>query len=250
MPEHKRLLLSMHDVTPAHSERIARLEALIAATTCGSTRYAMLVVPDFHAGAPIAADRNFQAWLRARADAGVEMLLHGWFHQDRAVHRGAAAWKARHMTAGEGEFLGLSLIEARARLHDGRALLEDIVGRAVPGFVAPAWLYGPGALAALAEEFFAFAEDHFRVWRPGDGRVLARGPVVSYASRSRGRVRSSLAWSRLATTLLAPTHTVRVALHPHDVDVPALQAESGRAIRAFLGGDRVLGRYDGLPGAR
>jgi len=239
------LLLSIHDVTPAHADRIARLEAQIAYATRGSAAYAMLVVPDFHGRAPIRHDRAFHAWLRARADAGVEMLLHGWFHRDTATHSGAAAWKAKHMTAGEGEFLGLARADAAARLRDGRAMLEDILGRAVPGFVAPAWLYGDGARAALADEGFAFAEDHMRVWQPQTGAVLAKGPVVSYASRSRARILSSLAWSRVATTVLAGYRTVRVALHPHDVDVPALGRESHRAIQAFLR-DRSLGRYDAL----
>lgn len=241
----KQLLLSIHDVTPAHRERIARLEALIARATGGSSTYAMLVVPDFHGRAPIAGDRAFHGWLRARAEAGVEILLHGWFHRDQAKHSGAAAWKAKHMTAGEGEFLGLSLADATRRLRDGRALLEDILGRAVTGFVAPAWLYGDGARAALADEGFGQAEDHMRVWSPASGAVLARGPVVSYASRSGGRILSSLAWSRVATTALARLTTARVALHPHDVDVPALGRELRRAVQAFLV-DRRLGRYDAL----
>ncbi len=241
----KQLLLSIHDVTPAHSHRIARLEAMIGEVTGGSATYAMLVVPDFHGQAPIRHDRAFHAWLRGRADAGVEMLLHGWFHRDTGTHSGAAAWKAKHMTAGEGEFLGLSLTDATARLRDGRKLLEDILGRAVTGFVAPAWLYGEGARAALAEEGFTQAEDHMRVWRPADGRVLANGPVVSYASRSRSRILSSLAWSRVATTVLGGLETVRVALHPHDVDVASLGRESRRAIGGFLR-ERRLGRYDGL----
>lgn len=244
----KQLLLSIHDVTPAHSERIARLEAMIAGATGGVATCAMLVVPDFHGRAPIAGDRAFQAWLRSRADAGVEMLLHGWFHRDRSQHSGAAAWKAKHMTAGEGEFLGLSRADATRSLRDGRALLEDILGRAVTGFVAPAWLYGEGARAALADEGFAAAEDHMRVWSPATGAVLAKGPVVSYASRSRGRILSSLAWSRVATSALARMRTVRLALHPHDVDVPALTRESRRAIQAFLI-DRHLGRYDSLGAA-
>lgn len=241
----KRLLLSIHDVTPAHAERIARLEAQIETATSGSATYAMLVVPDFHGRAPIVEDRAFHAWLRARAGAGVEMLLHGWFHQDRSAHSGAAAWKAKHMTAGEGEFLGLSLADATVRLRDGRKLLEDILGSAVTGFVAPAWLYGEGARAALQAAEFTIAEDHMQVWSPASGAVLAKGPVVSYASRSRSRILSSLAWSRVATTALAGLETVRVALHPHDVDVPALTRESHRAIRRFLRGRR-LGRYEAL----
>ena len=31
------------------------------------------------------------------------------------------------------------------------ALIEDIIGRPIDGFVAPAWLYGPGAIEALAD---------------------------------------------------------------------------------------------------
>ena len=237
----KQLLLSIHDVTPAHGERIARVEAELAALTGGSATYAMLVVPDFHGRAPIAGDRAFQAWLRGRRAAGVEMLLHGWSHRDDAP----TGWRARHMTAGEGEFAGLDEAEARRRLRDGRALIEDIVGAPVGGFVAPAWLYGPGALAAVAAEGFAVAEDHMRVWSPATGRTLARGPVVSYASRSRGRMASSLAWSRVATTVLAGLRTVRVALHPHDVDKAPLVAELRRAIAAFLE-QRRLGSYQGL----
>ena len=100
------------------------------------------------------------------------MFVHGWFHQDRAAHTGFAAIKAHHLTASEGEFLGLSRDVAAQRMADGRALIEDIIGRPVAGFVAPAWLYGDGARAALADSGFALAEDHFRVWRPAGGEVL------------------------------------------------------------------------------
>jgi hypothetical protein len=29
-------------------------------------------------------------------------------------------------------------------MADGRKLIEDIIGREAAGFIAPAWLYGPG----------------------------------------------------------------------------------------------------------
>ncbi len=89
------------------------------------------------------------------------------------------------MTAGEGEFAalpprrGAGPDDPRPRRRRGRD------GRAAAGFIAPAWLYSDGARAALADAGFALAEDHFRVWRPADGAVLARGPVVTWASRSR-----------------------------------------------------------------
>lgn len=241
----KQFIVSIHDVTPRHSERLKRIEAFLAECGLGA-RYSMLVVPDFWRSAALRDYPEFCAWLRARAASGVEMLLHGFTHRDESPHPGAMArWKAANLTAGEGEFLGLDQDEARRRLVAGRQIVESIIERPVAGFVAPAWLYGPGARTALRELGFAVAEDQLRVWSPLDGRILSRTPVVSYASRSSARVRSSLAWSRAATILLKPCRTVRLALHPHDFDVPALVNEARRAIRTFAA-DRRPASYGDL----
>jgi predicted deacetylase len=149
------------------------------------------------------------------------------------------------MTAGEGEFAALSQAEALRRMTEGRALIEDVIGRDVAGFIAPAWLYSLGAKAALGEAGFQMAEDHMRVWRPQDGAALAKGPVMTWASRSRARIRSSLAFARLARTALRPLRTLRIAVHPGDTTVPALldsiDASLGAALR-----DRTAGRYADL----
>lgn len=244
-PASKQLIVSIHDVTPRHGERLKQIEAFLSG--CGlESRYSMLVVPDFWRSAALADYPEFCAWLRTRAQAGVEMLLHGFDHRDETSHPGAMArWKAAHLTAREGEFLGLDHEEARRRLIAGRQVVESVIGGPVAGFVAPAWLYGPGAHSALRELDFAVAEDQLRVWSPRDGRILSRTPVVSYASRSAARVRSSLAWSRMATILLTPCRTVRLAIHPHDFDVPALIAETRRAILAFTA-DRSPASYGDL----
>jgi predicted deacetylase len=229
----KKLLLSIHDVTPRFEATVERLHDRLCRLT-GTGRMAMLVVPDHWGLAPLDRHPAFGAKLRGWADAGVEMFLHGWFHRDDSRHGGgAAAFKAKHMTAGEGEFLGLSRDEARRRLVEGRKLVEDVTGRPVAGFVAPAWLYGEGAKAALCDEGFAMAEDHLRVWRPRDGAVLARGPVISWASRSRARRLSSLAFAALARTALKPLPVVRIALHPGDANHASLLASIDRTVRAF-----------------
>lgn len=199
----------------------------------GGPQFAMLVVPDHWGQHPLANDPAFGARLRKWAEAGIEMFVHGWFHKDFADHRGVAALKARHMTASEGEFLGLAEDEAARRMRDGRALIEDLTGRPVAGFIAPAWLYGPGAMAALDRSGFALAEDHMRVWRPADRTTLARGPVITWASRSRARTASSLAFAALARTALAPLPTVRIAVHPGDVTKPALLASIERTVARF-----------------
>jgi uncharacterized protein len=228
----KRLLASIHDVGPRFEREIDILADLFV-RKLGGPHFAMLVVPNHWNEAPLAESRAFRQKLRDWSDAGVEMFVHGWFHKDLASHSGFSRLKASAMTAGEGEFLGLSHTEAAQRMRDGKSLIEDIIGRPAAGFIAPAWLYGPGARAALLQSEFVIAEDHFRVWHAGDGRILARGPVITWASRSRARIVSSLAVAAVARTALQSASVVRMAVHPGDVHVPALVESIERTVDAF-----------------
>lgn len=241
----RRLLVSIHDVAPCFESEVDRLTDLLSGLL-GGPRLAMLVVPDHWARSPLANAPAFRERLRGWADAGIEMFVHGWFHKDTGAHQGMAAIKARHMTGGEGEFLGLSRDEAARRMRDGRALVEDITGRPVAGFIAPAWLYGPGARAALLDCGFDLAEDHFRVWRPGaEDRPLARGPVVTWASRSASRTASSIAFAALARRALHGLETVRIAVHPSDVTKASLLASIEATVASFAS-RRPAGRYADL----
>lgn len=243
----KRLICSIHDVGPMFASQIERLRELLYDCT-GSARMALLVVPDHWRRAPIACDPAFAARLRAWSEQGCEIILHGWCHKDESRHSDKwAAFKARHFTAGEGEFLGLEREEAVQRMRDGRALLEDITGRKIGGFIAPAWLYGPGALYALRELEFDFAEDHMRVWRPHDGYEMARGPVISWASRSRMRTWSSIGFAAVARRALRNQRVVRIALHPGDTSKPELLESIGQTIAAFRPTHR-LSSYSDLSG--
>jgi predicted deacetylase len=248
MPPERRLIVSIHDVGPRFE---AEVDILVDRLTrlLGQMRFAMLVVPNHWGQAPLASNRAYQAKLRRWAEAGVEMFVHGWFHRDDSAHDGAVArLKARHMTAGEGEFLGLTRAEALRRMADGRRLIEDIVGTPVTGFVAPAWLYGEGARVALVEAGFNLAEDHMRVWRPMTGEVVARGPVITWASRSRPRIASSLAVAAVAPHALKAQRVMRIAVHPGDTGVPRLLDSIDRTIGA-LAPLRRLTRYSELAAA-
>ena len=240
----KMLLASIHDVGPRFEREVDQLAGLLS-SILGGPKFAMLVVPDHWGTAPLAEAVGFQRRLRDWSDQGVEMFVHGWFHKDLAHHSGAAAFKARHMTAGEGEFLGLTRAVAAQRMADGKALIEDAIGRPVAGFIAPAWLYGEGARAALAASDFALAEDHLRVWQPASGQVLAKGPVITWASRSRPRQVSSRFFAGLARTALHGQSVVRIAVHPGDVTVPALLGSIAATFRAFAA-RRPVGRYADL----
>jgi uncharacterized protein len=236
------LLASIHDVSPRFESEVDRLLDLLAPHV--GIRVAMLVVPNHWGDSPIVRGTPFASRLRGWADSGMEMFLHGYFHRGDGGHAAAAdRLRARFMTAGEGEFLGLDRPEASRRIADGRTLLEDVIGRSIDGFVAPAWLYGDGALDALAQHRIAIAEDHFRVWSPASGAVLARGPVITWASRTRLRLASSL----LAAAALrnAPLDVLRIGVHPPDCRHRALI----RSITATFGAaisNRRPARYSDL----
>lgn len=250
LPQAPSLLASIHDVGPRSEGAVDQLSELFL-RHIGAPRYAMLVVPDHWGSAPLVPGSAFATRLRGWADSGIEMFLHGWFHRDTTEHGSAGArFKAKHMTAGEGEFLGLDYATARDRMERGRALVEDIIGRPVTGFIAPAWLYGDGARAAMRDCGFALAEDHLRVWAPQQqDRVLAKGPVITWASRSKSRIASSLAVAALARALLPRRPAMRLGVHPGDVTVPALLRSIDRTLGALSKGGRFA-QYRDLLEAR
>jgi len=223
------LLASVHDVSPRFESEVDRLIELLEPYV--GKRLAMLVVPNHWGDAPIVPGSPFASRLRSWADQGVEIFLHGFTHRDEAQHSGAAnRVRARFMTASEGEFLGLSGADAFARIAEGRALIEGVIGRPVDGFVAPAWLYGNGAREALRLSAIPLAEDHLRVWSPGTGAELAWGPVITWASRTRMRLLSSLAAA--AALRHAPLNVLRIGVHPPDVRHPALVRSIGKTFAA------------------
>lgn len=240
----RRLLASIHDVSPRHETAIDTLYDLLH-VHCGA-RQAMLVVPNFWASAPIIPGSAFAAKLRGWADAGIEMFLHGSFHRDDRRHDTMLARiKANHMTAGEGEFLGLPRDQAVRRIEQGRKLVEDVTGRPIAGFIAPAWLYGPGALEALVDTGIAIAEDHWKVWQPESGAVLCRGPVITWASRTPGRLASSLLVAKLARSLPVTPRVVRIGVHPGDCTSDALLGSIDATLACFAK-SHAVGAYGDL----
>src|SRR6478752_7529554 len=134
MTRSRLLLASIHDVSPRFEGEIDRLIDLMGPKL--GERFAMLVVPNHWGDAPIVPGSPFATRLRSWADKGIEIFLHGFTHRDEAQHSGAAdRVRARFMTASAGEFLGLSGADAFARIAEGRALIEGVIGRPVDGFV-------------------------------------------------------------------------------------------------------------------
>jgi predicted deacetylase len=119
-------------------------------------------------------------------------------------------------------------------MKDGRNVLEDSIGRPAAGFIAPAWLYSRGAHDALADAGFAIAEDHFRIWHPPSGRVLSRGPVITWATRTRWRRDASLVAAGLLVKTASAVRVQRLAVHPSDCGDPSVLESIERALARLV----------------
>jgi predicted deacetylase len=192
-------------------------------------------VPDFHGRAPLLEHPAFCARLRHLQAEGHEIYLHGYFHRARTwddhaaetARRGVAS-RARYLFAqrvvsgGEAEFSDVSHEEALKRLDDGERVLRE-AGLSITGFIAPAWSMPPWVLSLLGDRGYVFSEDHTRIYDPARKRSRA-SVVLNYASRTPGRLLSSVAWCRIArpARLLLPA---RIAIHPADMRYALLRSE-------------------------
>jgi predicted deacetylase len=236
MPVH----VSIHDVSPAWTDEV---ESALALCASAGVRPALLVVPNFHGRAPLLDDARFCARLRELQAAGHEILLHGFFHRSRGEYDAAVgtgsrlAWlfAQRVASGGEAEMSDVSPVEGRKRVEDGERVLRD-AGLRIDGFVAPAWSMPPWLLPLLGERGFRFTEDHLRVYDPVARRARP-SVVLNWATRSPGRLLSTVAWCRLAR----PARTfvpARIAIHPGDMRYLLVRSEIERML-AWARGDVV-----------
>ncbi len=212
----KRLVVSIHDVTPPTWERVRRM--LAALTAAGVSRRSLLVIPNFQGRWPVDQDVEFCAGLRWLRQHGDEMLLHGYEHVGVGTPRGAVArFKNRWFTDGEGEFLSLGYRAARDRIERGLAIFWR-TGLDVHGFVAPAWLVNADGLRAARDCGFEYTNSYLTVQDLPERRShFAPGLVFGP-----GRLDEDFgiaAQERIAG-LLSHSRIVRVVLHPPCIDHP------------------------------
>lgn len=214
----RRIVLSMHDATPFHLERMRKAEAVFR--DLGVAKITYLLVPEYHGGYPSDRSDEFIEWCRASRPFGVEWHLHGYHHlesPDIGSGNPADAWKRRFLTAGEGEFLALDREAQRRKLNEGREVFRRCLGSDPDGFVAPAWLFNRELPPLLADMGFRFTEDHRRIHRVDTGASL-ESPVITWATRTPLRKYGSLIVCPLLARIWSGVPVLRAAVHPFDFD--------------------------------
>jgi predicted deacetylase len=223
------LLITIHDVTPALQARVKALWELCAAHSVVPGLY---VVPDWHGGAPIEGDAPFAAWLRDRAAQGAEIFLHGERHDEVGLPRG---WRdelrAFGRTNKEGEFLTLEYDAARARIDRGIARLHAL-GLEPIGFVPPAWLARPATHEAVRDAGLAVSESDRAIFVHARRATIA-SPVLRWSARGAFRSYASVLQERIRWRTQRGAPVMRIALHPADLDHPAVERNIGRAMNAW-----------------
>lgn len=212
----RKLIVSLHDVTPALEDRSRRMVDRIMKSV--GSRFTLLVVPDYHSKGRLDRFPEFCAWLRELQGIGVEIAQHGYTHLDFSHGR---TLSGRFLTDGEGEFSACGRQEAESRVAEGLSILSDALGMQPSGFTAPAWLYSRGTLEALRSFPFRWLEHRPFIDCGGGTREFA--PVIVFASRTRWKRTCSGVWSAVAPLLFSTFPEIRVALHVRDF--PLLERE-------------------------
>jgi predicted deacetylase len=228
--ERQSLCVAIHDAAPATwAECLHLLRAVRAVADIPLT---WLVVPRYHGGAQ--RSRPYELMLETLLARGHELALHGYTHRDEAPGRGGLARQFLRTvyTQREGEFAEIDGVDARRRIALGLDWFAQR-GWPVEGFVAPAWLLGPQAWAALADFPFTYTTTYgyFHVLRPAR-KVWA--PALVYSTRNRAGKALSPPLAGLIARASAQAPLVRVALHPRDACHPALVLHAQRLIERLL----------------
>jgi len=236
------LLVSIHDVSPASALPVRQLWSLCLDH---GVVPALLVVPNWHGEWPLESHPDMVRWIRERQDEGAEIVLHGERHDEAGLRRSIKDHlKALGKTDHEGEFLTLNRAAARERLVRGLERLQRL-GLHPGGFVPPAWLARNDTHDAVAALGLSFSEDDHSVWlHPSERRIPS--PVLRWSSRSPLRAWGSVGVAAARGRLQLGASHPRLALHPRDLDHPAIRCSVARTLERWLA-RHTPGRYADLP---
>lgn len=227
------LIVSLHDFHPGSLGLIREQVSFLAERGVPNT--SILVVPDFHHAGPVDGDGPSLEFLNRRAEAGDDLVLHGYFHDRQGLAEGNVFW-TRFYTANEAEFLDLDRDAFCERIEKGRAIWER-QGWPLAGFIAPAWLHPQAHDTLLAGMKFTYTTRLRELVLLASGRG-ERTQSLCYSTRSWWRRPASLLWNRHLWGRLQGQQVIRLSLHPNDLRYPAIRKQIGDFVEMALADGR------------
>ena len=223
------LVVSIHDVAPSTAWERGR------GSTSSTRRHVpatLLVVPGPWEGPPLRLDRDLVAWLHERRERGNEIAQHGWTH--RAV-AGAPAWRrgSRRSRLGVAPSSGRSTPAERSGASSWAATLLHRAGFAPIGFTPPGWLASDATREVLAELGYRYTTTHGAVRDLATGETH-RVPALSQRPGGAAEELGRRVPRQPARRLARRGASTRLALHPMDLDNPALVQSNLAAVERLL----------------
>jgi predicted deacetylase len=217
------IAVALHGIEPATFERCALIRDWL--DDHGVDRVTMLVIParDLH---PVGErSPEMVRWLSERRSRGDSIAQHGFRHTRLRPGASPRQLLARAQGHQAGEFVGLDDHETRRAVHAGWRVLK-LAGIEPDGFVAPAYAYTAALRQTLAPRFRWWAgllQVHralSELTRGGRGRseICQLAPAWSFASSS--PISRILSPPLVRAGSLLPTNTLRLDLHPSDLQHP------------------------------
>jgi predicted deacetylase len=234
------VFVSLHDVTPAYETEV---ELAIKIAREQRVKPALGVVPNFHRGWDLRDHPLFAARLRDLQKGGHAIYLHGLYHLAQPTSSWGGFVRQRILSAGEAEFGELTPQQARDRVRTGLDIFA-VVGLRCEGFIPPAWVMPAWLLPLLAEHGITYTETHTRIFNPVRATSQA-SMVFNFASRTPGRLLTSVAWAKAARALI-PWVSCRIAMHPADMRFELLRGETIELLK--LAQSRVVAHGEDLFG--
>lgn len=209
MTKRPRALLSIHDVTPGHLERV--LEIVCMLDGAGVPPSVLLVVPGLDwTTAQIDV-------LRSMSERGYELAGHGWLHQARPPRDLHHRLHAVLISRDQAEHLSQSREELLRMVGDCHAWFASVGLESPRVYVPPAWALGALTSKDLAALPFDWYESlsGFRAPRARAKKLL---PLIGYEADTPGREWGLRVWNSLNRRVgRVGRLPVRISIHPLDL---------------------------------
>lgn len=230
----KSLIISIHDY---HSDSLARIAKQIEwLDKRGINKVTILAIPNYHKKGEIHKNLTVVRFLQDLIDLGNEVALHGYYHlrtHSRSLSklRPVDHFLTRIYTANEAEFYNISKEKALRLITFGLEIFKNC-GIHPNGFVAPGWLISEDALNAVWETGFKWTCTLTKIINRGG--YFEKTQTFCWSTREFWRVPVSITWNYFLWLKNSNSKTIRISLHPYDLELKAIRYQIQKIIDFFL----------------